>query len=86
MPQNDKQKYDADSHIAEIYDRHETTVGDVALVRRLIGHQRKLKIFEPFCGTGRILIALPEHGHDMIGLDGSQHMLARPKGKIDLPL
>jgi len=71
MPENDKRKYDADRHIADIYDDHETTVEDVALVRRLIGHRRKLKIVEPFCGTGRILIPLAEDGHQMIGHDAS---------------
>ena len=81
MPESDKRKYDADPHIAEVYDGHETTVEDVALVRRLIGNRRKLTIFEPFCGTGRILIPLALDGHDMIGLDESQHMLARLKDK-----
>ncbi|HUT14106.1 MAG TPA: class I SAM-dependent methyltransferase [Thermoguttaceae bacterium] len=83
MPENEKRKYDADLHVAEIYDRHETTVEDIALVRRLLGNRRRLRIFEPFCGTGRILIPLAQDGHEMIGLDESQHMLARLKSKVD---
>jgi SAM-dependent methyltransferase len=77
MPETTKQKYSADAHIAEVYDGRETQTDDIALLRRLIGRDPGLSIFEPFCGTGRILVPLAEDGHHLIGLDESAEMLQR---------
>ena len=74
--------YDLDHHIAEIYDQTETYTDDVDLLRRLLGKCRSLRIFEPFCGTGRILIPLAEDGHELIGFDRAQGMLDRAGMKI----
>src|SRR5512136_2525186 len=74
--------YDVEGHIAEIYDQVETETDDVALIRRLIGEQRSLRILEPFCGTGRILIPLAQDGHVLVGLDEARGMLARAQAKI----
>ena len=60
---------------------------DVELIRRLISNRRQLRILEPFCGTGRILIPLAEDGHELVGLDQSRNMLDRARTKIaKLPL
>jgi hypothetical protein len=48
--------YDVDAHVAEIYDQVDTQTGDIALLRGFLGPARGLRILEPFCGTGRILI------------------------------
>lgn len=75
--------YDIDSHIAELYDQSETYDDDVRLIRRLIGDRTALRILEPFCGTGRILIPLAQDGHELVGLDAAQGMLNRAQTKIN---
>ncbi|MFZ6026180.1 MAG: class I SAM-dependent methyltransferase [Chloroflexota bacterium] len=74
--------YAVEAHIAEIYDQHETYTDDLALIRKLIGHRKGLRILEPFCGTGRLLIPLSQDGHTLIGLDQSPGMLAHAASKI----
>jgi SAM-dependent methyltransferase len=74
--------YDAEPHIAEIYDRTETTAADVDLIRALVGGRGPLRILEPFCGTGRILIPLALDGHELVGLDRARGMLDRAQAKI----
>ncbi len=73
--------YDIEPHIAEIYNQIETYTDDVELVRNLIGERGPLRILEPFCGTGRILIPLALDGHRLVGLDQAQGMLARARAK-----
>jgi len=75
-------KYDLDSHIAEIYDQEEDHIDDVEFLRRLLGQRSPLRILEPFCGTGRILIPLAQDGHELIGFDRAQGMLDRAAMKI----
>lgn len=74
--------YDADRYIAEIYDKTETQTEDVALLRLLLRGRGRLRILEPFCGNGRILIPLAEDGHQLVGLDKSAPMLGSAKEKI----
>ena len=73
--------YDTESHVAEIYDRSEDYADDVDLIRSLIGRRGPLRILEPFCGTGRILVPLAADGHELVGLDRAQGMLARAQAK-----
>ena len=74
--------YDIDLCITEIYDQFETQREDVALLRELIGKRKNLKILEPFCGNGRILIPMAEDGHRIVGLDKSPTMLESVRCKI----
>jgi SAM-dependent methyltransferase len=74
--------YDVEPHIAEIYDQGETYTDDVELIRNLIGGREHLRVLEPFCGTGRILIPLALDGHELVGLDQAKGMLARTRTKI----
>ncbi len=83
MSTNAASGYDVDRYGAEWYDQHETYTDDVELVRRLIGDCGPLRIFEPFCGTGRILIPLAADGHEITGLDRSKAMLDRARSKIE---
>ena len=78
-----KQKYSADTHIAEIYDQKETQTEDIELFTRLIGPGENLAIFEPFCGTGRIAIPLAKKGHRLVALDESEAMLTRFREKLE---
>jgi len=86
MSCNQTNTYDYDSHIAEVYDQHETQTQDVELIRRLVQGLGKLRILEPFCGTGRILIPLAQDGHELVGLDQARPMLDRCRKKMaELP-
>lgn len=73
----------ATAYIAEIYDQIETYTADIALIRRLLGQRGPLRILEPFCGTGRLLLPLAADGHTMVGLDRAPAMLARARQKLD---
>lgn len=78
--------YDVDDYVTEVYDQTETQTEDVRLLRELIGASARLRILEPFCGNGRILIPLAEDGHEIVGLDISATMLDSARRKIrDLP-
>jgi SAM-dependent methyltransferase len=74
--------YRLDACVAEIYDQQETATGDIDLIRRLIGAGPRLRILEPFCGTGRLLIPLALDGHTVVGLDRAEGMLARARAKV----
>lgn len=82
MNHNYMNPYEADFHVAEIYDQYETGLEDIDFIRGLIGNTDPMKIFEPFCGTGRILIPLALAGHTILGMDQSEGMLARARQKI----
>lgn len=82
MSINQTNPYDIDAHIAEIYDRLEAGLEDVELLRSLIGTGPRLRILEPFCGTGRILIPLAQDGHRLVGLDAAQGMLDFAREKL----
>ena len=74
--------YDVTPHVAEIYDQSETYTDDVELIQTLIQGSGHLRILEPFCGTGRILIPLALAGHTLVGLDNAAGMLLRAREKI----
>ena len=83
MSYNETNMYDVEPHVAEIYDQVETYADDVELIRGLIGERGPLRILEPFCGTGRILIPLALDGHEIVGLDQAREMLDRARMKIE---
>ena len=74
--------YDVTPHVAEIYDQNETYSDDVHLIQQLSEGLGNLRILEPFCGTGRILIPLAVSGHRVMGLDKASGMLACAREKI----
>jgi len=41
------------------------------------------KILELGCGTGRVLLPIAEAGHDITGMDISEHMLSQCRRKLD---
>ena len=83
MSRNQVNMYSVDPHIAEIYDQLENDSEDVDLLLRLIGSQGQWNIFEPFCGTGRILLPLAKAGHHLTGLDQSSVLLNRCREKLN---
>jgi SAM-dependent methyltransferase len=74
--------YDVDECVAEIYDQTETQTEDVRLLRELLAGLGQLRILEPFCGNGRILIPLAQDGHEVVGIDKSKPMLESAKRKL----
>jgi SAM-dependent methyltransferase len=77
--------YDLDP-VAEIYDRVETQTGDIALLKRLIEDGSRLRVLEPFAGTGRIVIPLAMDGHAVTGLELADAMVRRAAAKVaELP-
>jgi SAM-dependent methyltransferase len=75
--------YDVDAHIAEAYDSDwETDTDDVEVIREFIAGQGTLRILEPFCGTGRILLPLLEDGHELVGMDRSAVLLGRLREQL----
>ena len=82
MSYNKTNMYDVEPHIAEIYDQIDAYTDDVELIRNLIGNSGPLRILEPFCGTGRILIPLATDGHELVGLDQAKFMLNHARKKI----
>jgi len=74
--------YDISHDVAEIYDRIETQTEDIDLLQALIGDRGPMRILEPFCGTGRILIPLAEAGHELVGLDKSTPMLTLAERRL----
>lgn len=83
MSYNKTNMYDVDPHVAEIYDSQENYTNDVELIRNLIGKGKSLRILEPFCGTGRILIPLVSDGHRVVGLDQAKALLDGAQEKIN---
>jgi SAM-dependent methyltransferase len=82
MSHNKTNIYDIEPHIAEICDRQETYGDDVELIQKLIEDCKSLRILEPFCGTGRILIPLALDGHEVVGLDQAKGMLDHARKKV----
>ena len=58
------------------YDSRETQTYDIELFTDIF-KGKHMKIFEVFCGTGRILLPLAECGHEMHGIDRDENMLCR---------
>ena len=83
MSLNEQNMYDLEAQLAEIYDRFETQTEDIEFIRKGITAGGPLRILEPFCGTGRILIPLALARHEVVGLDQSQGMLARASMKVN---
>ncbi len=81
MSKNEINWYDLDSRIAVWYDQTECQIDDIVQIRRLIGGRKNLRILEPFCGTGRILIPLAQDWHELVGIDKSKSFLDRARHK-----
>ena len=76
-------RYDADPHVAEIYDTEwETEAPEVEQILGYTAGRGPLRILDPFCGTGRILIPLARAGHELVGMDQCPRFLARLHSKL----
>jgi SAM-dependent methyltransferase len=72
--------------LAELYDRSESYLDDLELIRRLIADLGALNILEPFSGTGRVLIPLAKDGHTVTGIEIAPSMNERAAVQVmDVP-
>jgi SAM-dependent methyltransferase len=80
---NDVSRYDVDLHIAEVYDNDWATEADeIDDTRGYVAGRGPLRVLEPFCGTGRILLPLARDGHELVGMDCSQVLLGRLRERL----
>ncbi len=72
--------------LAELYDKSEAHIDDVTLIDSLIkeSEMREASILDLFCGTGRVLIPLANHGHHITGIDIAKSMIQRVSKKINM--
>ena len=80
--------YDSLPFIAELYDHtlHYATRADVGFYVELASTTAG-SILELGCGTGRVLVAVAETGHSIVGIDLSEFMLEKCRDKLaTLPL
>ena len=83
MAINAASMYDVDPHIAEVYDGDWATEADeVDDIRGHLAGRGPLRVLEPFCGTGRILLPLALEGHELVGMDRSRVLLGRLREKL----
>jgi len=67
---------------ADLYDQNEIGTDDVDFLLKVIGPAPK-KVLEVSCGSGRILVPLAKAGHDVIGFDADEFMLAKIAAKAE---
>ena len=67
-------KYDGESYV-------QGTHGECDFIEREIRHDRKTRILDIGCGTGRHAIELTSRGYDVVGVDLSDSQLKRAKEK-----
>ena len=65
---------------AALYDKEETQTEDFEMALTLLG-EKPLRILEPCCGSGRILVPLAKAGHCAVGFDRDLEMLRRIPAK-----
>jgi 2-polyprenyl-3-methyl-5-hydroxy-6-metoxy-1,4-benzoquinol methylase len=69
---------------AESYDREsftQGTPGEVDFIEKEIGHDRKIRVIDIGCGTGRHAIELAGRGYRVTGIDLSESQLKKAKEK-----
>jgi SAM-dependent methyltransferase len=57
------------------------TRGECDFIEQEIGHNKKTKILDIGCGTGRHAIELTQRGYTVVGIDLSESLLQRAKAK-----
>ncbi len=65
-----------DRWFADLYELEETETEDVLLLLSLLG-SKPLKVLEPACGSGRIIVPLAKAGHQVHGFDLDVTMLLK---------
>jgi 2-polyprenyl-3-methyl-5-hydroxy-6-metoxy-1,4-benzoquinol methylase len=72
--ENYGEKYDNESFA-------QGTIGECDFIEKEINHDKKLKIIDIGCGTGRHAIELSKRGYSMTGIDLSESLLEKARGK-----
>lgn len=73
---NNELKEIYDKWFADLYALEETETEDVLLLLSLLG-SKPLKVLEPACGSGRILVPLAKAGHRVHGFDLDEAMMLK---------
>ena len=60
------------------------TIGECDFIEKEIGHNKKIKILDVGCGTGRHAIELTKRGYSVTGIDLSASQIKRAKEKATL--
>ncbi len=80
-----KQWYEAlFENYANKYDKEcfvQGTVGECDFIEEELNHDKKIRIIDVGCGTGRHSIELSKRGYDVLGFDFSESQLAKAKEK-----
>jgi SAM-dependent methyltransferase len=72
------------SELAELYDVVYADSADVAFWQAMAPTPSEGRLLELGCGTGRVLLPLARAGHEVVGIDVSEHMLAHGRAKLQL--
>lgn len=84
---NKKQWYESlFENYAEKYDKEsftQGTIGECDFIETELNFNKKIKILDVGCGTGRHSIELSKRGYDVSGIDLSESQLARAKKKAE---
>jgi len=64
-----------------IYDGMNTSLGDLEFYKRWMPKNKKARILELCCGTGRLTLPIAKDGYDISGVDHTASMLAEAKAK-----
>ncbi|MFC1624357.1 class I SAM-dependent methyltransferase [Candidatus Omnitrophota bacterium] len=72
--ENYAQKYDKECFV-------QGTLGECDFIEQELNYDKKIKIIDVGCGTGRHSIELSKRGYNIVGIDLSESQLARAKEK-----
>lgn len=71
----------ADTYESEIYTQG--TMGEVNFIENELNHDKKCRILDIGCGTGRHAIELTKRGYSVTGVDLSESMLTKAREKAE---
>ena len=70
------------AELAELYDAVYADCADIAFWQTVVPAVNAGPLLELGCGTGRVLLPLARTGHEVVGIDLSEPMLARGRTKL----
>jgi SAM-dependent methyltransferase len=70
------------AELAELYDAVYAECADIAFWQAVVPAVSAGPLLELGCGTGRVLLPLARAGHEVVGIDLSEPMLARGRAKL----
>jgi SAM-dependent methyltransferase len=85
-PKRDVDDYSAyrSAELAELYDAVYADYADIAFWQAVVPAASGGPLLELGCGTGRVLLPLAQAGHEVVGIDLAEAMLARFRAKLEV--